>query len=609
MTTQISTKYNKSMLQTRLVFLWQNFRIPVIVFIGIITYLLLVYVLHQPTIALTIALIITGLGSWDLLKESYSNLLQRQFGLDYLAILAIAVSLITQEYLVAAVIALMLSSGRTLEAYGISQAKKSLTNLANRIPSEVVIWENGSATESISIHQIKVGQEILVRKGEVAAVDGMLVSQSGMFDESSLTGEPNTIEKVTNDTIRSGTLNLGEAVVIKVTKEEKDSTYHRIVEMVQRAQEEKAPMVRLADKYSIWFTLISLAIAAGAFFLSHSLYGVLSVLVLATPCPLILATPIALMGGVNASAKKRIIVKKLAGLEVLSRITTVVFDKTGTLTIGQPALSNIEIKEPSMSEVKVLAIAQAIERNSLHPLAKAIVAHARHKHVPIVYATEVTETIGSGIAATVDGVQYQLTRVAHTGMAIELKSGNKSLAIFYFEDRVKDEAKGIITYLKDLGLSLYIFTGDKLDAAKRVVDQLGERVTIRAGLTPAEKQDGIKELQQKGKVVAMIGDGINDAPALALADVGMVFSNEEQTAASDAADIVFLGGEFQSVFDSLAIAKRTIRIATQSILWGIGMSIIGMVLAAFGLIPPLIGAILQEVIDVVVIFNALRTSR
>lgn len=594
----------------RIVFLWEYFRIPTIVFIGISIYLLLEYILKLQVGAVVLAMAIVALGSFDLFKETYQSILKKQFGLDYLAILAIVVALITREYLVAAVIALMLSSGRTLEAYGVSQAQKSLTNLVDRIPSEITLWQNHAAGESIPVNQAQIGQEILVRKGEVVAVDGVLLSISGMFDESSLTGEPNIIEKVEGDAVRSGTINLGEALVIKVTREEKDSTYHRIVEMVRQAQEEKAPLVRLADRYSIWFTAISLAIAAFAFFSLHGLYGVLAVLVLATPCPLILATPIALMGGVNASAKKRIIVKKLASLEVLSRINTVVFDKTGTLTIGRPELTMVEIKDKTYSKQQILSIAQAIERNSLHPLAKAIVAYAKEYKAPVARALNVTETVGYGISATVNQKSYSLSKLREdVGMAIKLVESDNEIAVFFFEDKVKDEARTIVKYLKNLGLSLYIFTGDRLDAAKKVVDQLTNYVTVRASLTPEEKQAGVKELQEKGKVIAMIGDGINDAPALALADVGMVFSNEEQTAASEAADIVFLGNEFSLVFESLGIAKRTIHIALQSILWGIGMSITFMVLAAFGLIPPLIGAIIQEAIDVIVIINALRTSR
>ncbi len=594
----------------RYVQLAKEFKNPLGILAGTIAYLLL-SLFHFKAVALVVVIAAIGLGSYTLFRDIFVSVLKRQFALDYIAILAIVTALITKEYFVAAVLALMISSGKTLDEYGVSQAKKSLTKLVERIPDSVILWKKGRSGRKEKIKNVRVGQEILVRKGEVIALDGMLVSESGQTDESSLTGEPYLIDKLKGDQIRSGTINIGEPIVIRVTKAEKDSTYKKIVAMVKEAQEEKSPLVRLADKYSIAFTIITLAIAAFAFFHSgQNLNHVLAVLAIATPCPLLIATPIALLGGVNASAKRRIIVKKLSSLEALSRISTIIFDKTGTITLGKPQLTGLKIAAKRYKAKDVLAIAEAIERNSLHPLAKAIVAYARERNVPVLHAVDIKEKIGSGISGVVRGKRYSLSKIPETSrMTIGLMEGKRAIAMFIFEDQIKEESKEIITHLEKLGLELFIFTGDRREVAEEVAMQLGGNVVVKAECTPEDKKKGIEELRKQGKVVAMVGDGINDAPALAFADVGLVFSNEEQTAASEAADIVFLGGDFSLVMESFNIAKRTIGIAKQSIIGGIGLSIIGMLLASVGIIPPIVGAGIQEAIDVVVIINALRASR
>lgn len=588
-----------------------NFLIPLLVLLGIIMYGAL-SLLHLQLLAMVIILTAIGIGSYSLFLETISSLSKKQFALDYIAILAVVVSVITGEYLVASIIALMISSGVTLEAYGARQAKKSLTNLIDRIPQDVILWGGNAPGEKVKLSKVAVGQEIFIRKGEVIPLDGELVSSRGNTDESSLTGEPYFIEKVKGDLIRSGTINIGEPIVITVTKSEADSTYRKIIKMVQDAQVEKAPLVRLADRYSTFFTIITTIIATFAYFHLGGLDGALAVLVIATPCPLIIATPIALLGGVNAAAKKRIIIKKLSVLESLQRVNTIVFDKTGTITLGQPQLTTIAIKDKRYTHQQILGIALAIERNSLHPLAKAIMQKANEQKVPLLHVHDVKEELGKGIRGKIEGVTYHIQKLRESeaqGMQVELTTGNKQVAVFTFTDVLKSDSKPIIARLKKLGYQLYIFTGDKKAAAVAITEQLGTSVHVQAEMKPEDKQQGILDLKKEKRVIAMIGDGINDAPALALADVGMVFSDEEQTAASEAADIVLLGGNFALASETFTIAKRTIRIALQSILWGIGVSIVGMILAAFGLIPPLLGAGLQEAIDVAVILNALRTSR
>jgi heavy metal translocating P-type ATPase len=589
--------------------LLNTFRIPAIVLFGIILYISLL-ILKLETPAILVGLFATLLGSYRLFYETAVSILKKQFALDYIAILAILVALATQEYLVSAILALMISSGRTLEDYGVSQAKKSLTKLAERIPNEVFLWKNGKIGERVKIDKVKKGDEIVIRKGEVIGLDGILISKDGLTDESSLTGEPYTIEKIEGDPIRSGTINVGDLIVVKVVKVQKDSTYNKIVEMVKNAQEEKSPMVRLAGKYSGVFTIVTLAITGFSYAYSgFDLTRALAVLAIATPCPLIIATPIALLGGVNAASKKNIIVKKLASLEILSRARALIFDKTGTITLGKPLV--VEFKNQSKyDDLELLAISEGIERNSLHPLAKAVVEYAKIKKAKIIHAGNIQEKIGQGILGTVDGKTYKLAKMeSKEGMTIGIYEKNTLLAFFRFEDEIKKESKAIIQTLKNKGFELFIFTGDKKEAADKLVEDLGLEVTVKAECTPEDKQKGIQELKKIGKITAMVGDGINDAPALALADVGMVFSNEEQTAASEAADLVFLGGNFSLVVDSINIAKKTIYIAKQSIFVGIGISIIGMIFASLGFIKPIEGAFLQEAIDVAVIINALRASR
>jgi heavy metal translocating P-type ATPase len=585
------------------------FRIPAVILVGIIFYLSLLLI-KQASLANIVAILVTLLGSYRLIKETVEGIFKRQFALDYIAILAIVVSLATGEYLVAAILALMIESGRTLEDYGVAQAKKSLTKLAERIPDQVVLWEDKKAGAKISIGKVKKGDYILIRRGEVIGLDGILESEAGFTDESSLTGEPYTVEKIKGDPIRSGTINVGDPIIVRVEKVQSDSSYAKIVELVKKAQDEKSPFVRMADKYSVVFTAITLAITGFAYVFSNfDLSRALAVLVIATPCPLIIATPIALLGGVNSASKRNIIVKKLASLEVLSRAKALIFDKTGTITLGKPRVVEF-LNHTKTKDIELLEIAEAIERNSLHPLAKAVVEFAKERNAKNIHALNIQEKIGEGISGEVLGKTYKLTRLEKKeGMAIGIYEGKTLLGEFKFEDEIKQESKSTIEGLKERGFELFIFTGDKKEAAEKLVKNLNLNINIQAECTPQDKQKGIEDLKKQGKITAMVGDGINDAPALALADVGMVFSNEEQTAASEAADIVFLGGNFSLVIESLNIAKKTIKIAKQSIFWGIGISVFGMVFASLGLIPPIGGAFLQEAIDVAVIINALRASR
>lgn len=540
--------------------------IPFFVLGGIVSSLVLTFLFQSPFLASLSLLIVIFIGSLDLIKDTVRSFIHKKFVLDYIALLSITVAVATGEYLVAAVIVLMLSGGHTLEKVAVTRAKQSLTKLTNRIPHEVILWEKGITGATVAIETIAAGAEIFVRKGEVIPLDGILLSDEGQADESSLTGEPYVIDKIKGDAVRSGTVNIGESMVVRVTRPEKDSTYRKIITMVEKAQAERSPLIRLADRYSGIFTLVTLAVAAFAYAISGDITRVLAVFVIATPCPLILATPIALIGGVNAYAKRKIIAKRLSAIEVISRVSAIIFDKTGTITLGRPALVDVIIFDKKYTRSRICAVAAAIERNSLHPIAKAITHEAKKSHAAAKIATDVTETIGRGIRGKVDGTSYRLEKIPDEGgLSIGLFHNATRIATFLFEDEIKGESPRILRRLKKMGLRLFIFTGDKKESAEKITGKLDLPIVVRAGMTPEEKMQGIEDIRRDGTVAAMVGDGINDAPALAASSVGMVFSNEEQTAASEAADIVFLGGNVSQVLESLLISRRTIRIALESI--------------------------------------------
>jgi heavy metal translocating P-type ATPase len=558
------------------------------------------------------ALFIMGIipGGVQLIVESYTTLKNRSFALDYIAILAIIVSVVAGEYLVGSVIALMISSGNGLEKYAQRRAKSSLTALSKRIPDEALVYESEAKARKEKIKDVKRGALILVRKGEVIPLDGELETEYAQIDESSLTGEPYFADKIKGDILRSGTVNIGNRIIVKVTKEDKDSTYRQIINMVKKAEEEKSPLIRIAHKYNGFFAALSLIIAFGAFLYWHDLDHALAVLVIATPCPLLIAAPVALIGGMSASAKRKIIVKNLSAIEAVSRADTLVFDKTGTITIGKPRLKEIAVKDKKYDRRKILEIAEAIERNSLHPFARSIVSEARREKIISLSAKDIEEKIGKGISGTVGKKRYTLLKGKDSETNhLHLLERGKVIAEIMFEDILKEDAKSIILKLEKAGIGIHIFTGDKKETAEKLKLSLDHEIDVRSEMSPEDKEKGIRELKARSRVVAMVGDGINDAPALALSDAGMVFSHEEHTASSEAADIVFLGGGFSEVYDSINISKRTMQIAKESMMTGMGLSIAGMLFAAGGFIVPIAGAILQEVIDVSVIINSLRAIK
>jgi heavy metal translocating P-type ATPase len=558
-----------------------------------------------------LALVIIAIGATPLVRRSLAAIRQHRYALDYLALLAMAAAVAAKEFQVGAVIALMVASGQALEDYGVGRARSSLNLLADRIPRRAMVVDRDAPDVLLPIEEITIGCVVLVRHGEVIPLDGELLSDRSLVDESSLTGEPYLMEKARGDQVRSGTVNQGPPLQLRVGREARDSTYRQILALVEAAQNSAAPLVRLADRYSVVFSAVALALAGSAWWLSGSLVRALAVLVVATPCPLILAVPIALVGGVNRAAREKIIVKRLGALEVLARVTYLVLDKTGTITVGRPELTRVEPGDwPAGDMDQVLAMAAAVERHSLHPIARSVVEAAHARGVATLPVEDAIETIGEGVCARVAGHRVRVygAAAAYGEMRVECEIDGQRAATFVLQDHIKAEARLVLERIRALGVELAVATGDRLAAAERVVRNLGLALHIEAECTPAAKLELIRCHQALGQTVGMVGDGINDAPALAQADVGLVFTHEARTASSEAADIVLLGGEIKQVWQALLIARQTIRVARQGILLGIGLSVVAMLVASVGWLPPLMGAFLQEGIDVLVIINALRAT-
>jgi heavy metal translocating P-type ATPase len=544
---------------------------------------------------------------------------------DVIALLALAGAMAVDELLAAAVISVMLTSGRTLEAWAAYRARHDLSALLERAPRAGRRYRDGSL-ETVPLDQIAAGDLLLVAAGDVVPVDGTLAAGVAVLDESALTGEALPVEHVQGDTLRSGTLNAAGPFDLRASSSAADSTYAGIVRLVSEAEGAQAPFVRLADRYAMWFLPLSLAVAAAAWALGGAERAV-AVLVVATPCPLILAAPVALVSGLSAAARRGIVVKNGAVLERLARCTTVLLDKTGTLTAGRPAVTAI-VPAGALPPEQILALAASLDQASGHVLATAVVRAAAERGCPLHQPAGVTERPGQGIEGTVAGRQVRLGRAewaAVTGMppwaravrrrawldgalTVFVAVDGKPAGALLLEDRIRPDARQTIKALRRGGITrIVLATGDRAEAAG-VVGALTGVDEVLAELTPAAKLDAVRR-EQRGAAVIMTGDGINDAPALALADVGVAMGARGATASSEAADAVLTVDHLGRLGEAATLARRTRRIALQSVLAGMGMSLAAMGVAAAGLLPAVWGALLQEGIDVAVILNALRALR
>ncbi len=548
-----------------------------------------------------------------------------RLSVDVIALMALVGAVAVGELLAAAVISVMLTSGRTLEAWAAYRARHDLSAPLARAPRTGRRYRDGSL-EAVPLDQIAAGDVLLVAAGEVVPVDGTLTTGAAVLDESALTGEALPVEHVRGDSLRSGTLNAAGPFDLRASASAADSTYGAIVRLVAEAENSQAPFVRLADRYAMWFLPLSLVVAGAAWALGGAARAV-AVLVVATPCPLILAAPVALVSGLSAAARRGIVVKNGGVLERLARCTTVMLDKTGTLTVGQPEVTAI-VPAGGLPPDEIVAVAASLDQASGHVLAAAVVRAAAERGCPLVQPADVTELPGQGIAGTVAGRHVRLGRAewaAVTGTppwvrAVRRRAwldgaltvfvavdGNPAGALL-LEDRIRLDARQTIRALRRGGITRVVLaTGDGAEAAGAVGALTGVDEVL-AELTPAGKLDAVRREQRRAPVI-MTGDGINDAPALALADVGVAMGARGSTASSEAADAVLTVDHLGRLGEVAALARRTRRIALQSVLAGMGMSLAAMAVAAAGLLPAVWGALLQEGIDVAVILNALRALR
>ncbi len=556
-------------------------------------------------------LIAITIGVAEIGVEAFQKIRTGNWSLDYVAFLAMLLAVLTHEYVAGTVIALMYTGGEALEAYASRRAEASLANLLARIPKTAIMKKAGGKTEEIRLADVPTEATIVVRGGELVPLDGFLSSESAVLNLANLTGESMTETVTEGAAVKSGSVNAGEAFDLVVSGTLATSTYAKIVDLVKNAEQDRAPFVRLTAEANLPFTLITFCIAGGAYLLTGDLGRVLAVLVIATPCPLIIAAPVAFIGGLSRAAGRNIIVKTPTALETVARVTTIFFDKTGTLTLGAPELTNITLMTTSMTENQVLSLAAALEFHSIHPLARAIIAEAKKHNFTPAPAHEVTEILGSGIDGRIDGHSVSIRQAPEEhhhegGISLLLTEDEKSLAVFHFADVLKDNAKELIVGLVKNGYKVVVLTGDRKENAKTIFNGLA--VGICADCTPEDKYRIVDEARSRGETVAMVGDGLNDAPALAKSDVGIVFSGTENSASIEAADVAVLGHDVALIHELFSFSKRSVRIARESVYAGIGLSTIGMFIAAFGFIPPVTGAILQEGIDVAVIVNALRAA-
>ncbi len=552
---------------------------------------------------------------WDMVQDLRSG----TYGVDILAATAIITSVVMHEYWAGMVIVLMLTGGEALEDYAERRAKTELTALLERAPLKAHLIR-GRKTLDVRVSEIRTSDKIIIKPGEVVPVDAVIVEGTASFDESSLTGESVPLAKQAGDELLSGSINLDGAITAKALRSAKDSQYEQIIKLVKSASGSKAPFVRLADRYAVPFTLIAFIIAGAAWAISGQSIRFLEVLVVATPCPLILGAPIALISGMSRAAKKGVIIKTGSALERLAAVKTMGFDKTGTLTQGKLVVSKIKTYGQT-SEHEVLELAAALEQNSNHVLAKAVVEAARNAGVKSGKAKHVHEVPGKGLSATIKGKHVLVGRLSFMeDHEVILPKGfkpgdvqqtaayvsiNQELAgIISFKDELRPDSQETLDNLRDQGIKNFLMiTGDNQAVADNIAGTLGIN-NVLANALPADKLMAMEDI--KPRPVAFVGDGVNDAPVLAASDVGIALGARGSTAASESADVVIMMDNLKRVGSSVAVAKRTLFIAKQSILVGIFISIGLMLIFATGKFKPVYGAAIQEVVDVIVIFNALR---
>ena len=560
-----------------------------------------------------------ALGGVPLVFTLVKKAFHKEFGSDLLAGISIITSLLLHEYLAGAFVILMLSGGEALEAYALRRASSVLDALANRMPRLALRRKADLTTEEIDINEIKIGEILEVIPHDICPVDGEVIEGTGSMDESFLTGEPYAVQKTPGSKVISGAMNYESVLIIKATALAIDSRYQKIAQVIEQQATAQVPMRRMADKLGGWYTPLAMSIAVIAWIVSHDPLRFLSVLVVATPCPLLIAIPIALIGTISSASARGIIIKNPSALEYLARCKTMIMDKTGTLTYGKPVITEIETIGTANADA-TLALVASLERYSKHPLAASIVTAATDKKLTLKDVKEISEKPGQGLTGICDGQTIQVTSRSKlskenittlpprkSGLeCIAVVNGSAALVI-HFRDVPRRESRNFVEHLaKQHGITkIKILSGDRIAEALDLGAQVGIH-DIEGDLSPEDKLARI-QAETKAATTVYIGDGINDAPALQAATVGIAIGTQSDIT-SEAADAVIMDPSLEKVDELLHLSRRLRRIALESALGGMSLSILGMTAASFGLLTPLAGAILQEVIDIIAVLNSLRTS-
>lgn len=561
------------------------------------------------------------LGGIPLVGDLLAKVFRLQFGADLLGGISIIVSILLGEYLAGAIIVLMLSGGEALESYALSNATSVLSSLAKRMPS-IAHRQKGAEVEQIPLSEIRIGDQIVIYPHDVCPVDGTVVDGHSVMDESYLTGEPFLITKTIGSAVISGAVNGDSMLVIQSTHEASDSRYAKIMEVMHESEQTRPNLRRLGDQLGAWFTPVALLVAFAAWWISGDATRFLSVLVIATPCPLLLAIPIAILGSISLCASRAIIVKSPVALEQIPQCRTAIFDKTGTLTYGEPTLTQ-QLVAPGFDSREVLSLVASLEQYSKHPLSRAIVSQAETEGLAKRAATQVSEAPGMGLTGVVDGQKILVTsrrkigtmnirgleNLSASGEGLEcmVVINDTYAATYQMRDAPRSDSRAFVEHLEAHHHinRVMILSGDRESEARYLAEQVGISEVL-AQQTPEQKLEIVRRETERAKCL-YVGDGINDAPAMMAASVGIsIGTNSDVTA--QAADVVVMDNTLQRVDEFLHVGRRMRQIALQSALGGMALSVIGMSLAAFGFLNPVSGAVAQEVIDVLAVLNALRAA-
>jgi heavy metal translocating P-type ATPase len=586
--------------------------------VAILLHVVLKYGFHFPSrtsnLPLFVALVIGGVPLvWELLKKLW----RREFGSDLLAGVSILTAIALREYLVAAIVVLMLSGGEGLEAFATARASSVLDALARRMPN-VAHRKEAAGLVDVKLADIRIGDELTVLPHEICPVDGTVLEGHGVMDEAYLTGEPYEISKTPGSMVISGAINGEKMLVIRAERLAEDSRYARIMKVMQQTEQQRPKLRRLGDQLGAWYTPIALGVAAIAALVSGQAERFLAVVVIATPCPLLLAIPTAIIGAISLAARRAIIIKNPAVLEQIDRCQTLIFDKTGTLTYGRPTLTAVICAE-GFDRGEVLQVAASLEQYSKHPLASAIVLQAKQEGITVLPVEHISEHPGEGLRGTIGGRAVQITgrkKVDSLKLPLpSLESGLECLvflrgryaAAIRFHDAPRKDSASFIRHLQPKhGVArVMLVSGDRESEVKYLAESVGIS-EVHAGKSPEEKVAIVKAETAKARTL-FVGDGINDAPALMAATVGVAFGTQNDIT-TEAADAVVLETALEKIDELMHISQRLRRVALQSALGGMAASILGMIAAALGYLPPIWGAVGQEVIDLLAVLNAVRVA-